>query len=534
MSDVNIRKNANWTELNVTLDNSEATQTQKGIVRLATKEEVDEAVVADAAISPLTAAKGMPGGVAILDEGTKVPFDNMPIVVSDRLPTTADTDDVLWVATGNAAATEIKPVDVIVTLVSETETYAMYKGTISPPNATNTMIMWSDGQISLSNGSVTVDKKASEFELTAYSYANNDVSKTVTVKANPWLAAKITIDKKTETPESVSIQITLSSTSGEISQNTIILSTGQTCTSGDTISIQKQQFMYTIIASAQSYPSVTAMYIVDSNPYLAAEIDIRVQSEDGGSITYVGTIKPDTVPNKNIKWKYYINGSLTTASTVSGQSLTILKSPQESSITATSAGDSDVKTTLTVPKQGYGQSVPPGTILPFHNVAINNRHPVFWGQQIADPGWLVCDGGSDLSGGYVPNLVDKFIMGASAAEGGGKTGGVKEITLTTNNIPRHNHAITVSGSTAASGAHTHQYYDIYHTEAGGSVTVPSNFGCDGSDNDNRGYQLSRTTGSAGSHSHTMSLSATSGYVGSGEKFSIINPYYTLIYCVKLK
>ena len=534
MSDVNIRKNANWTELNVTLDNSEATQTQKGIVRLATKEEVDEAVVADAAISPLTAAKGMPGGVAILDEGTKVPFDNMPIVVSDRLPTTADTDDVLWLTTGASTQSETKPTDITITLVSETETYAMYKGTISPANATGTMIIWSDGQISLSNGTITVDKKSIAFELTAYAYADNSVSKTVTVKANPWLAAKITINKKAETAESVSVQIVLSSTAGEITQNTIALSTGQSCNSGDTISIQKQQFAYTIIASAQSYPSVTIMYNIDANPYLSAEIDVKTEAEDGGTITYVGTIKPDSVPNKSIKWEYYVNGSLVTATTTSGQSLTILKSTQEGPITATSAGDSSIKTTLTVPIMGYGRLVPPGTVLPFHNVTIMGRHPVFWGQQAPDYGWLACDGGDDGDGGYVPDLTDRFIMGASAAEGGGKTGGVKEITLTTNNIPRHNHAITVSGSTAASGTHTHQYYDIYHTEIGGSVTVPSNFGCDGSDHDNRGYQLSRRTGSAGSHSHTMSLSATSGYVGSGEKFSILNPYYTLIYCVKLK
>lgn len=534
MSDVNIRKNADWTELNVTLDNSEATQSQKGVVRLATKEEVDEAVVSDAAISPLTTAKGMPGGVAVLDEETKVPFDNMPIVVSDRLPTSTDTDDVLWLATGNAAQSEVKPTSIAITLVSETETYAMYKGTISPSNAANAMIMWSDGQISFSNGTITVDKKSTAFTLTAYAYADNNVSKSVTVKANPWTNAKITITKKTETDASVSVQITLSSTAGTITENTIVLSTGSSCNSGDTISIQKQQYSYTIIASARSYPSVTAMYNVDANPYLSAEIVVETKAEDSSTITYVGTIKPNSVPNKNINWKYYVNGSAMSASTTSGQSLTILKSSQEGPITATLVGDSSVETTLTVPIMGYGKLVPPGTVLPFYNVVIMDRHPFFWGQQAPDYGWLACDGGDDGDGGYVPDLTDRFIMGVSSAEGGGKTGGVRDISLTTDNMPRHNHTITISGSTASAGAHTHQYYDIYYSERGGTVSVASNRGSNATDYDNKGYQMSRTTGSAGSHNHTMSLSATIGYAGSGEKITVLNPYYTLIYCVKTK
>lgn len=52
--------------------------------------------------------------------------------------------------------------------------------------------------------------------------------------------------------------------------------------------------------------------------------------------------------------------------------------------------------------------IPPGTpagaVVPFYNVSFSDRHPIFWGETEPDSGWIICDGGSDLSGGSVPNL----------------------------------------------------------------------------------------------------------------------------------
>jgi len=68
-------------------------------------------------------------------------------------------------------------------------------------------------------------------------------------------------------------------------------------------------------------------------------------------------------------------------------------------------------------------------------------------------------GGWDLADGSVcgatalgtPDLRDKFILGTSAAENPGATGGSNSITLTVNQIPAHNH----TGSTNSAGSHSH-------------------------------------------------------------------------------
>jgi len=63
----------------------------------------------------------------------------------------------------------------------------------------------------------------------------------------------------------------------------------------------------------------------------------------------------------------------------------------------------------------------------------------------------------------------------------GNFGGLDFVTLNVDQIP----------------SHTHQYNDIFHSEAGGAVVVPGNAGSGQTDSDNRGLQLSRTTATAG-------------------------------------
>lgn len=46
-------------------------------------------------------------------------------------------------------------------------------------------------------------------------------------------------------------------------------------------------------------------------------------------------------------------------------------------------------------------------------------------------------------------------------------------------------------------SHSHPYSDVYFAEAGGSVALPGGLGSGRSDNDNRGHEIPRTTGSAG-------------------------------------
>ncbi|MDF2366910.1 hypothetical protein [Sneathiella sp.] len=90
---------------------------------------------------------------------------------------------------------------------------------------------------------------------------------------------------------------------------------------------------------------------------------------------------------------------------------------------------------------------------------------------------------------------------ALSAYKAGANGGQETVTLAAANLPPH----------------THQYNDIYYSENGGTVTVPNNKGSQGSDSDNKGYQMSRTT-TADSTDPTA--------------FTNMPPFIALTYCVK--
>lgn len=206
--------------------------------------------------------------------------------------------------------------------------------------------------------------------------------------------------------------------------------------------------------------------------------------------------------------------------------------------------DTDLVTTI-AKKLGC----PAGSVIPFYNVTLGgdeSRNPIFWGESEADTGWLLCDGGSDGLGGYVPDLTDKFIKGATVADAS-TTGGSATVTLTTSNMPSHTHSVTV----ASAGSHTHTRgtmnitggFDgnvdddsgdrktgaFYHTgtQAWGANGNASEYG------GIIGFDASRSwtgsTSSSGSHTHTGTCAAT----GSGSAFSIEPPYFTMAYFVKL-
>ena len=101
-----------------------------------------------------------------------------------------------------------------------------------------------------------------------------------------------------------------------------------------------------------------------------------------------------------------------------------------------------------------GAGIKAGAVVPFYNVTLSGRYPIFWGESEADTGWLVCDGGSDLHGGNVPNLINKFIMGTNTVSGANKTGGAATVVLSVANLPSHTHSLS-GVSTSSSAAHSH-------------------------------------------------------------------------------
>ena len=110
-------------------------------------------------------------------------------------------------------------------------------------------------------------------------------------------------------------------------------------------------------------------------------------------------------------------------------------------------------------------------------------------------------------------IKDRFLIGAGGSYSLGSTGGSTSHTLSVAEMPAHSHSATVSSS----GAHTHTVSSYYGT---GSVNMMSDNDYTGDSNDYRPIYPTNTTSSAGTHTHT----ATIGSTGSGQSFSILNPY----------
>ena len=111
-------------------------------------------------------------------------------------------------------------------------------------------------------------------------------------------------------------------------------------------------------------------------------------------------------------------------------------------------------------------AIPAGSVIPFYNVTLSGRYPIFWGKTEADTGWLVCDGGDDLHGGTVPDLTNKFIMGVVSVDEANIMGG--STTTSSSTIGGNIDSTTLSTSTMPS--HTHSYKDYYGYSGGDLLT----------------------------------------------------------------
>ena len=91
----------------------------------------------------------------------------------------------------------------------------------------------------------------------------------------------------------------------------------------------------------------------------------------------------------------------------------------------------------------------------------------------APPGWVICDNSTAAQNAGAPDLRDKFIVGAGNNYSRGDTGGADSVTLTTSQIPSHNHSYnyhagpsTVDGY-AAGGTRTVNFAGATTGNAGG-------------------------------------------------------------------
>ncbi len=105
----------------------------------------------------------------------------------------------------------------------------------------------------------------------------------------------------------------------------------------------------------------------------------------------------------------------------------------------------------------------------------------------------------------------------------GASGGAETVTLTTTQIPSHTHTQQGSFSTSADGAHVHDYVSPSGTvnyDAGGSGTVVLT-------------SAGASTGSAGTHTHSVTISGATTAAGSGGAHSNMPPAFLGTWIIKL-
>ena len=130
-----------------------------------------------------------------------------------------------------------------------------------------------------------------------------------------------------------------------------------------------------------------------------------------------------------------------------------------------------------------------------------------------------------LFGGEWEQLKDKFLLGAGTTYTNGQSGGEATHTLTTNELPSHNH----SASCSENGTHTHSVYstDTWSTNAVGLQHGTKAAGVAGVDQwgGNESYNTNQAhgeqiLGNSGNHTHTITI----GNSGNGAAHNNMPPY----------
>ncbi len=133
-------------------------------------------------------------------------------------------------------------------------------------------------------------------------------------------------------------------------------------------------------------------------------------------------------------------------------------------------------------------------------------------------GWVLCNGSNST-----PDLRDRFVVGAGSSYGVNATGGASSVTLSTSQIPAHNHSASSSSSTTIhDSGHSHSISALRPSESGNTISTSSG-GTAVTASTN-----SATTGITASTSTSTSISNKGG----GGSHENRPPYYALAYIMK--
>jgi len=143
----------------------------------------------------------------------------------------------------------------------------------------------------------------------------------------------------------------------------------------------------------------------------------------------------------------------------------------------------------------------------------------------APSGWAFCDGSNGT-----PDLRSRFIVGAGSTYSSGNTGGADTVTLTTSQMPQHNHGIDLNTQN--------------HTLTGSITNISQSFSVSGSASGtfskfSSSGQHTPTTNDAGgcdgvnfNGTHAHHVIGSTQNTGSGSSVENRPPYYALAFIMK--
>ena len=208
--------------------------------------------------------------------------------------------------------------------------------------------------------------------------------------------------------------------------------------------------------------------------------------------------------------------------------------------------NANVQNSVTTTPSASDRSTALATTAFVHNV-LPTGAIIMWGGAVntVPAGWALCNGSNGT-----PDLRDRFIVGAGNSYAVAATGGSASTTLATTNLPAHTHSMSLSGTSGSAGGHLHSatssVYDPGHNHTVPDYAIGAGTGLYSSYY--AGYaqtQVTETTSTAytgtsvstaiaavGDHSHSISLTGTTGSVGSATSIDNRPPFYALCFIQK--
>lgn len=196
----------------------------------------------------------------------------------------------------------------------------------------------------------------------------------------------------------------------------------------------------------------------------------------------------------------------------SGNEVTVTGKLKVDTLTVTNA---TVVGTLTATSLSGSGSVPLGGIIMWSGAI--NAVPV---------GWALCNG-QTVNGQKTPDLRDRMVLGAGNTYAVGASGGGSSVTLATANLPNHTHGYKdayLARLNPTGNSFVNLQGQVYNNNNGNQSYDDNFLDLIYRPNLPRGFQNSALT----------STDLQTDPVGSGTSFSILNPYYSLGYIMRVQ